>query len=88
MNTSQHSAKLGRLAFVGWWLVIVIAIGVLMQMTFGCVNYLVIGLFLLPACWQRMNDAGLSPWLALLSVLPLVNLLYWVACMVIPPERP
>lgn len=57
-----------------------------MSALIGSAMYPLVGLFLLPACVQRMNDAGVARWFAVMSCVPFVNLGYWLVCMFLPPK--
>jgi Protein of unknown function (DUF805) len=77
----------GRLGFIAWFLLIYFGCNVLTNVAFGFVSVVVPGVVLLPICWQRMNDIGWSGWFSLLSVVPFVNVVFWLVCMIMPGNQ-
>jgi uncharacterized membrane protein YhaH (DUF805 family) len=98
---NPFTGSLNRLGFLIWSLipwVFMIANAIVIEVTkkdhqgnyWLGYRVLVVSIFIgvsLFATVRRLENAGLNKWLALLSIVPFVGLVFWVALLFIPPKR-
>lgn len=83
----RHYGGIGRLSFIGLWIGLIllnVLIAVLVESDLAGLLGLVLGLESFALIYFRLENIGVNPWWCLAFLVPILNLLIFIRCLVMP----
>ena len=83
----RHYGGIGRLSFLGLWIGLIllnILIAVFIESDLAGLLGLLLGLASFALIYFRLENIGVNPWWCLAFLVPILNLLIFIRCLVMP----